>query len=495
MGGKVFTVLVVDDEANIRVGAERVLRGSGFEVVTAESGEGALEVLAERECHIVLLDLMMPGMGGMAVLKRLEVDHPELLAIVVTGHATLETAVEAMKEGAYDFVAKPFQPDGLRIVVFRAADTLRLREEHRRLAEERLRTLKDIDEEKSRTRAIIECMTEGVLVTDRDGEVVLHNSGALRLLGLRDAPEVGSQLEAFVSDESLQDAILSVCTGGMGSATCTEGLLSLEVELQDGRWLLAKVTPIVTEWAGCAGALTVLSDITNQKLVDRLKTELVATVSHELRSPLASINHQLALVLYDLIGEDHREQRELLSRARERTRGLLGMISDLLDISRIEAGAWPAESGTVDLRASLAASIELVRPRAEADEITLEASLPDGPAEIEGDAREVDGVFANLLTNAVSYTARGGVVRVEASIEDGTFVARISDTGIGIAPENQERVFEKFYRVKSEKTRGVTGTGLGLPIVRGIVEAHGGEVTLESELGRGSTFTVRLPLS
>lgn len=494
MEGLVFTTLVVDDEANIRLGAERILRGSGFDVLTAESGEEGIELLAEHECHILLLDLMMPGMPGMEVLKHVSVAYPELIVIIITGYATLETAVEAMKRGAYDFIAKPFQPDQLRIVVSRASEKLRFKAEHKRFADERRRNLRHIELEKTRTQAIVQSMSEGVLLTDATGAVVLCNPAAKHLLDLDGTPLPSTHLSTFIPNQTLRELVVTVCQ--RQEAPTQSSLCTRELQLDDGRWLLAKISPVVTGEGEETGALTVLSDITNHKDLAAMKNEFVAKVSHELRSPLAAINQQLNLIIGSL-DESHVDELRRLGRVRERTKGLIDMIADLLDLSRLELGITEQTCEEVEPVHLLEHVMELLTPKATKKHLDLRLTCRDldAPLCLHMDPRELESVYVNLISNAIKYTPRGGQVEVVAGkMTDGMFCLDVTDTGIGIQQEELDRIFEKFYRVRGDETRMIVGTGLGLPIVRSVVEAYGGAIDVKSSPGRGSTFTVTLPL-
>ncbi len=481
MTPKRFRVLVVDDEINIRLGAERILSKEGFDVLTAESGEEGLELLEGNEVHILLLDLMMPGIGGMEVLKKVSVSQPGLLVIVITGHATLETAIDSMKFGAYDFIPKPFKPDQLRIVVFRATETLRLREEHRRLEEERQRNLRAIEREKTRTRIIVRCMSEGVLLTDQ-GNVVLYNPAARDMFGLEQDLGACASVAECIPDEELREQILDM---GSGVQDGEPTVRTHEFQAKNGRWILSKVSPIATEESEEGSVLTVLSDVTTQKNLAQLKSEFVAKVSHDLRSPLAAINQQLALLGYELEGNEHEEHRQRLVRLRARVKGLLSLIADLLDLSRIELGMETGGAEAVDPVAVLQRALEVVTPRMKKKGLNLDIDISTTPAVIECDPRDLESVFVNLLTNAMKYTSPPGSVAVRTTVGDRAFRASIQDTGIGISKDDLPHIFDKFYRVKSEATRQV---------VQGIIQWLGGRIDVESELGAGSTFTVELPL-
>ena len=181
-----FTLLVIDDDQTMRDGCSRILSKSGWTALTAENGQEGLDQVRGRpeEIDVVLLDLMMPGVSGMEVLERSLAMVPDLLVIVITGYATVESAVEAMKKGAYDFISKPFTPDQLRIVVKRALEKRTLQREAEFLRLERKRSLRDISTEQSKIKTIIKSMGDGVLVCDQDGSIVLTNPAANRMLQL-----------------------------------------------------------------------------------------------------------------------------------------------------------------------------------------------------------------------------------------------------------------------------------------------------------------------
>lgn len=184
-------VLVVDDEQDIRDASERILSRVGYQVQMASRGDEALDILNKESVDIMLLDLKMPGMDGLEVLERVRKQNTQIQVIVITGYATVETAIEAMKQGAYDFIPKPFEPDQLRIVVNRAWEKIRFIREAEKLELERNRTLSDLDMEKSRIRTIIESFPSGVMVTDPKGRVVLMNPAFKQLLGLDPALKSG----------------------------------------------------------------------------------------------------------------------------------------------------------------------------------------------------------------------------------------------------------------------------------------------------------------
>ncbi len=488
-----YHILVVDDERDIRDGSERILTRKGYAVTKASNGEEALQRVEETRFAIVLLDLKMPGMDGLEVLRLIRASHPETLVIVITGYATIETAIEAMKLGAYDFIPKPFKPDQLRIVVDRAIELKELTDEARRLQEERQRTLKDLHLEQSRTRTVIRALPDGVMVTTPDAHVALMNPACTRLISLSEEFEPGEHIRSYVRDESFCDLVARTSQGEIPEEKTS---LTYEFSMEGDKYLRADSTAIRSEEGECLGAVTVLIDITGMMVLDRLKSEFVAKVSHELRSPLSTIHEQLGMFLAKLGEDTPEDQRYLISRAKEKTNGLITMIGDLLDLSRIESGLVTKDRKPVDVANLLTGVVDFLRSKATGKQQSLTLSLPErGLPHVSADPQSLEIVFGNLITNAIHYTGTEGRIEVIGSTENDRVRVTVQDNGFGIAKRHQERIFERFYRVKDDNTRYITGTGLGLPIVKAIVEDLGGSISLESEPGKGSTFSVVLPLS
>jgi signal transduction histidine kinase len=224
-----------------------------------------------------------------------------------------------------------------------------------------------------------------------------------------------------------------------------------------------------------------------------MKSEFIAMVTHELRAPLAAVEQQLTVILNKMAGEVTAKQEQLLNRAKERTKGLLTLIKDLLDLSKIEAGMMVQYKEPLSLQELVQKVVDLMRAEAEAKKLDLQFTVPSELSLISADRNSMEGIFTNLISNAIKYTPEGGKIWVTLNEEDGFIKATVSDTGIGIKKEDLPRIFDKFYRVKTVETRQIVGTGLGLSIVKSVVEAHLGSISVESEEGNGTTFTVLLP--
>lgn len=236
--------------------------------------------------------------------------------------------------------------------------------------------------------------------------------------------------------------------------------------------------------------------LTELRRVNRMRRDFVANVSHELKTPATSLK-LLAESLVEILDDDPAQARFFAQQLRTETERLAQLITDLLDLTRLESEEGLKNPGPVDVRSVLMVVLARLRPTARHKEISLtfKRSGRASSYEILGDETQLTSMFANLVENAVKYTPRGGRVEVTAGVEGGreSVVVRVSDTGIGIPKESVPRIFERFYRVDKARSKETGGTGLGLSIVRHVVNKHGGSVGVESEPGRGTTFTVRLP--
>jgi len=486
-----ITILVVDDERDIREGSARILSKMGCEVRTADRGETGLELLEEKPAALVLLDMKMPGMDGMEVLKLVRQNYPETLVVVITGFATVETAIEAMKAGAYDFIPKPFEPDQLRIVVNRAWEKIRLSAETERLSAERLRTLVDLDTEKSRIHTILASLPSGTAVTDTNGQVVLMNPAFKRQLGIDADAALGKPIGEYISDAGLNDLAMDI---SRGRHIDYDDIPAYEFSLENNQHFMAAGRPVLGENNACLGAVISITDISTMKSLDQLKSEFVAKVSHELRSPLSTIHEQLAVVINGIVEVAPESDQQILSRAKEKTFGLISLISDLLDLSRIEEGAICRDIRSIPVVDLLTNIVDFLKAKSDAKNQALALEvITDEIPEITADAIALESVFGNLITNAINYTPDGGAITVKVDMAGINIRVQVVDTGFGIEAKYLENIFDRFYRVKNEKTRYITGTGLGLPIVRELVTSMGGMVDVESTPGHGSTFTVLLP--
>jgi signal transduction histidine kinase len=396
-------------------------------------------------------EIAVPMMAGDRVIGVLDVQRPQVNA---------------------------FNDDDLRVLSSIAAQAATAIERARLyFAERRLRTT--IAEERAKLEAIIGGTNDAVIVTDAQDRVLLMNQAAQRAFDVDTVPETGRPLGEVMNNERLLALFARLET--------REEALAEEIPLSDGRTLYASLTPVAE-----VGRIAVMQDITHLKELDKMKSDFVATVSHDLRSPLSIINGY-ALLLPEA-GKLNETQQEFVEGIRHSVARMITLITNLLDLGKIEARV-EMEMKPCQLVAIINEVVKSLREQARTKEIALQLDLSAKLPLVLGNQVRLDQVVSNLVSNAIKFTPEGGVVTVSAREEKGEVVVEVRDTGIGIAPEDQIHLFEKFYRVSSKETSEIEGTGLGLAIVKSIIEGHGGRVWVESESGQGSTFGFALPIS
>ena len=375
--------------------------------------------------------------------------------------------------------------------------------------------------------AIVEASDDAITRTSSDGTVVTWNSGAERLFGWRSQEIIGRKLAVVVPPDRLEE-LSSVAR----KINAGEGVEDHETRAlrKDGTQVDVSLTasPILDDAGVVTGTAVIARDIThlkrqqaqlqallskertaradaedaqhalaeqNERLreLDRLKDEFIALVSHELRTPLTSIHGYLELVLDGGAGELAPEQERFLTVVERNSRRLMQLVGDLLFMAQVEAGKLALDLEEVDLKEVLAECLEAAKPVADDKQIELVADLADTPSML-GDRSRLAQVLDNLISNALKFTPSSGRVSVRVSRTGREALVEVSDTGVGIPAEEQERLFERFFRSSNATEQAIPGTGLGLTIAKTIVERHEGSIEIESAEGKGTTVRVRLPL-
>jgi two-component system phosphate regulon sensor histidine kinase PhoR len=335
-------------------------------------------------------------------------------------------------------------------------------------------------EERAQLEALLNASSDATVAVDSAGAVVYLNDAARQIFGPAESDAVGRPFIEVVRDHDLNDVLAAAAQQG-------ERSVRMVAYGQAQRWLQATAVPI--EGGGTWAALAVFHDLTEVRRLESMRRDFVSNVSHELRTPLAGIR-AAAETLQEGALDDPPAALEFLGHIQRETDRMTQLVEELLELSRIESGAAPFTFERFDAVALVRDTAKRFGRQAERAGLALQCELPDGALSIVGDGERLERALGNLVANAIKFTASGGEIRLSAAAGDGDVHISVADTGIGIEPEQQERVFERFY--KADRGRG-SGTGLGLAIVKHIVQAHGGSVALESRPGHGSTFTVRLP--
>lgn len=496
-------VLVVDDELNIRLGSERVLRDLGFEVATAESGEQALETLDRQACHIVLLDLMMPEMGGMEVLKRIKSSYPDIIVIVITGYGTLEIADEAGRLGAYDFILKPFKPEQLRSVVCRAAEELQKERKKRNLVDEQRRNFRDMLRHQANFLAnVIDASVDGIICADMNGNILVFNRGAERILGFSGEDVIGvTDLEQLFSKELAHEIMRMIQSPAKDGPGRLESFL-VKIKCKDGSTVRCNLSAaIVDDNAGEeVGIVAILVDLSERlTMEERLRDarenllqaeklaamgRLTSQIAHEINNPLYGILNTLEL-LRPLAETDPRRLK-ILDVALTEGRHLSELLRKMLVLSKPEQ----EPQQPVDVNSLLDDLLLFVERQMREQSIRLDRAFNESLPDVMASPAQLRRVFLNMLRNARDAMPAGGVLTVATVLHDDVAEVRIADTGVGIREEHRGRIFDAFFTTKGK----MKGVGLGLSVAYTTIKAQGGDIRVESTLGEGATFIVTLPI-
>lgn len=358
-------ILIIDDEASIRDSCKQALEKQGNQVTSAENGDLGLQLFREFKPDVVLLDLKMPGREGIKVLEELERTYPNVVKIVITGFATLSSAIDAIKKGAYDFIPKPFTPDEIRLIVSRGM-------ERRRLLLER---------------------------------------------------------EALRKEQ------------------------------------------------------------------EQLRRNMISLVSHELRAPLAATVQYLEVILEGITGNISQELKELISSCDKRLKEMLELVGKWMSLATFDPEKMAANFQDVHLSEVAQKSIVFWKPLAAEKQVRITLDCSENLAPIKGSELSLAEILNNLINNAIKYNKQGGRVEVKIYELEQNVCLRVQDNGLGIDEEHLPRIFDEFYRVDGRRNAPVKGFGLGLSIVKKLVDSHGGLIDVESRAGKGTTFSICFPKS
>lgn len=519
-------LLVVDDEESICMALKDTLSLQGYDVSTASSAENALKVLKKGAFDLMIIDIKLPGISGIELLGKAKKIDPEIMQLIITSHASIETAVEALRHGAEDYILKPFSMDDLKMSVEGALEKQKLQRENRKLTEELRKRVGELEDAHAQLAGLhatlsnlLEHMIQGVVAVDRDAKVFVFNKESERLFGCSQKDVIGKSL-THASLAAVKDFLLDSLHQVEEKGRIVEH--EKELRLHD-KALPVSVSGVLLKdkKSKPTGSFLVLRDLTETKKlmaleeIDRMKSEFVSQVSHELRTPLTSIKAYAETLLESVDAGDIDTQREFLRIINSESDRLTELIEDLLSLSRIEARDVKIRKAQLNVRDEIVRVLDVLKPRAQKNNASIALKFAEDVPKIMADRDMMAQLFVNLIGNAIKYSPEGGEVTVSAHFvehvddvngtahaeNDGTRLAEdyveilIQDEGIGIPKEDIPYIFDKFYRAHHDKVRQLGGTGLGLAITKQIVvDLHHGEIFATSKLGQGSAFVVRLPV-
>jgi len=347
------------------------------------------------------------------------------------------------------------------------------------------RTIRTLTEERNLSSAILGSMVEGVAVVNASERLLFANAGFAEILGLDLPPQSGSALVEVVRQTELIEAVRDVLKG--------ESRVETEIVTGTLRQHFFAVTVAAVRAAETSGAVIVLHDITELRKLERVRRDFVANVSHEFKTPLTAIQGFAETLLAGAI-DDPQNRLRFLEIILEHSRRLARLTEDLLMLSKMDADRLELEITRLSVSQFVESCVETTHRTASEKDLRISVNLQPSLPDIAADRRRLAEVLQNLLDNAMQYTPAGGQIMVGASADGSEVTFTISDTGIGIPQADQFRIFERFYRVDVARSREVGGTGLGLSIAKHLVEAHGGRIWVESEVGQGSQFHFTVPV-
>ncbi len=375
-----------------------------------------------------------------------------------------------------------------RIPVGKALGLEKLSEAINRMARSSASRVSEITADRNRLATVFTCMVEGVIDVDMKQNILHINDAAARMLSINANHCIGKPLWMEIRSQEIIDAL--------DEAIKTFSVIKVQMRMnQDlGQRVVDIYAASLSDDQGMdIGAVLVLHDITELKNLERIRTDFVANASHELKTPITAIRGLSETILAD----DQVERGTILhftDRIHAQSLRLSQLVGDLMTISRLEGGHNNEDFSKVNLTKLVRQAVRAAQATAEEKGHTIDAQLPEGALELYGDRQNLSQLVDNLIDNAMKYTTEPGTIRVSLKAEDNMAVFQVSDTGIGIPPQFQNRVFERFYRVDKARSQSLGGTGLGLSIVKNIAERHGGTMGVESQLGKGSTFVFSMPL-
>lgn len=442
-----------------------------------QSSQDARIVVSESVTGLIVGLILAAIVGGFFAWRAVETTLRPIRAVIWSAQGirtgNLDQVVPVLSHDELGDLAKEFNSMARQLRQYRRTDYAKLLRAQRT------------------TQATIDSFPDPVLVVDPDGKAEMANPAAQRLFGF--GARSGDQAAAmpWLPPDTLQVPLKEALQNQRPFLPEEfDQAILLRTDGKDHSFL-PHILPIRDPYGHTLGAAVLLQDVTRFRLLDQIKSDLVATASHELKTPLTSIRLAHHLLLEEAVGPLTSKQTELLLDARDNTERLLAVVNNLLDLTRLEHGRGYLDMKPIPPAEVLRSAAETIKHRAEDKGIAMVLNVPDDLPRVTVDAQRLGHALGNLLDNALTYTDRGGKITLSAALLNEQIELAVADTGVGISPEHLPHIFDRFSRIPGQ-SRGA-GTGLGLAIVREIVIAHGGSVTCESEVGKGTTFRIRLP--
>ena len=354
--------------------------------------------------------------------------------------------------------------------------------------------------EKRKSETIVDSISDGIIVTDAQMRILHVNTIVADVYGFVDTDAIGNPVGAMIRDERVMSLIRSASQeNGAADKSRTQDAAEPVNYLQVDSgskpiFFRPKVTKVFDSTGKLYGVVTILQDVTQFKELDRMKSDFIATLSHEFRTPLTSINMSVDILNQELLGPLNERQKELIYSTKEDAQRLTKLARELLQLSKLESGKQHFKNEELNVRSLVEFTMRPLQIQFQEKNVRLVSDISEALPTLVADEQQLSWVLTNLITNALKHTNAGGSVEVRVKQQQNHMLFEVEDTGQGIAPENLQRIFDKFVQVKNVAATTPGSVGLGLAIAKEIVETYGGRIWVESTLGKGSTFSFYLPL-
>lgn len=482
-------ILAIDDTPENLTLLSQMLTEKGYKVRSVTKGSTAIRGAKAVPPDIILLDVKMPEMNGYEVCQQLKAEQRtrDIPVIFISALGDVFDKVKAFQVGGIDFITKPFQVEEVlaRLDTHLTIRNLQLELEARNSQLQQEIAEKTAAEDKF-AKAFRACPNPIAIATCESGRILEVNKSFLQMSGYDISEVIDHRLEQIYSQSAL--AVYEQAIGKSNSQGFVRNL-ELEFQTKSGQIKTLLLSMEIIELGGSRCTLQILNDITERK---RLETEFISLVSHELRTPMTSTIGALDLLNSGQLGTLSDRGQQILQVAIRNSERLIRLVNDILDLERMKSGKINIEPAPCSLEPLIVQATETMQAMAQQARVRL--LLESCDATLNLDADRILQTLTNLLNNGIKFTEPGGTVKLTASVTGDRCLITIQDTGRGIPADKLESIFERFQQVDASDSRSKGGTGLGLTICRHIIERHHGKIWVESELGKGSTFCISLPL-
>ena len=497
-----YKVLLIEDDKIDQMAFVRLIKEEGlsYDYTLADAVSEAKDILSKQEFDVIIADYLLKDGTGFDILDLVK-DTPIIFA---TGAGNEKLAVKAMKAGAYDYLIKNPSRSYLAIlphIIKNAVNHAKMEKEVRTYHEDLEDIVKERTEqlkaEKELLSVTFSSMTDGIIVVNANKNVVLLNNVAEILMGTKLDDAKGKNIDNILRliDERSKDHVESPVDDVLASGSIKNRIESIMLVMANGykHPVSIAAAPICGQQGMVNGVVILLHDRSHEREIDQMKTDFVSSVSHELRTPLTSIKAYTETILRDR-DMPEKQKREFLIIIDKESNRLADLVNGLLEISKLDSGSIEVVKQDINVVTIIEQIVLSLKRSADSRNIVIEKDINGTIPQLWAHEGRIKSLISNLINNAIKFSPEGGRVKVHLEHNNKELVICVSDTGIGIPEDEIPHIFERFYRVRQSGSQ-IPGTGLGLAIVKEIASMHGGKVDVASELGRGTTFRIVLPLT